>query len=145
MEKKFYQTPEFRKLECEWERKLAADGFSDIEETVGSEKKLAQYALRFGSRQEHFVQKEAKIRYFQLLQGAACQAHFDNDLDRLVMSMKAEGARITEICRVLLKKGILKYRGTIRLIIRKYENRWGIRNWKPEQLDYNLKKKKPIR
>lgn len=144
--RKFYQTPEFRSLEQEWEQKLSASGFEDIEKRCGSNRELKLYSISF-ARWKRDDPQEAAIKrdYHQALQEQVSQAHFDSALDREVMMMKSEGARISEICKALLKEGILKYRGTIRLIIRKYEHRWGIRNWKPELMDYNLKNKKPTR
>lgn len=175
--KKFYQTPEFRKLFNEWEQKLKESGFQDAEEgwretsrrfvlrddcyylnpkwiakkrkaaysDLREDRTLKQSATAFLRYRRDCVGAENKRDYYQMLQRRVSQARFDSDLDRAVMMMKSEGALIVEICRALLKKGILKYRGTIRLIIRKYEHRWGIRHWKPEQMDYNLKNKKPTR
>jgi hypothetical protein len=58
----------------------------------------------------------------------------------------ADGARNCEISRELREIGdpICKgYRQTIMFIIRHYENLWGIKNWKPEQMRVKRWVKKP--
>lgn len=140
MEKKFYQTPEFKRVSTEWEHLLKEEGLEAIDQS--------QNAGGLPIRRKEYndpVWIETKAAYFQALEEQASQAQFDNEIDRIVMTMKAQGAHITEICRALLAIGMSRYRRTVRLIIRKYEHRWGIRNWKPEDLKYDWLKKQRTR
>jgi hypothetical protein len=140
MRKKFYQTKEFKALAEQWEKKLAQDGLADIEKCVGSQRMLKQNSANV-YRQMEATRREAKEYYYQQLSGCLYFSSFDSEVDRVVMSLKAEGANITEICRELLARGMSRYRRTVRLIIRKYEHKWGIRTWKADQLKYYWKKK----
>ena len=135
MAKKFYQTDEFLRISKEWEKRLEKSGFIDAE-------KGQQTVIRYRQNDNEWI--ESKALYYQALQECVSRARFDCEIDRIVMTLKAEGARITEICAALLANGFKKYRGTVRLVIRKYEAKWGIRTWKPEQLNYNLKLKRHI-
>jgi hypothetical protein len=142
MEKKFYQSKEFKELEKKWEEKLEHEGLPDIEKTLGQNRALKQHSSNV-YRQMEETRREAKELYFRQLGMAIHQARFDTEIDRIVMNLKAEGATIVEICRFLRSAGSPRYRRTIRLIVRKYEDRWGIRNWSPSQLKYSWKKKPP--
>lgn len=142
MEKKFYQNREFKELSREWEKKLERDGLPDIEKNVGEQRELKQNASNV-YRQMDPTSREAKELYFQELSQCLHRARFDNEIEKTVMSLKAEGAKIKEICVALAKMGCSRYRRTVRLIIRKYEDRWGIRTWRPDQLKYRWKRKPP--
>ena len=143
MAKKFFQTKEFKELSKIWEEKLNREGLCQIEKQIGEKRVLVQNSSNV-YRQMESTRREAKEIYFQRLGACIYQAHFDCQLDRIIMTLKADGATITEICIQLLELGMSRYRRTVRLIIRKYEDRWGIRSWKPEQLKYRWKKKPPI-
>ena len=63
-------------------------------------------------------------------------------VDKLVMIRHVQGKLIKDISQELKDRGYNKnHRQTIRFIIRKYELKWKIKNWKPEQL--KLKPWKP--
>lgn len=142
MEKKFYQTPEFEELSEEWEKKLEAEGLADAEKSIGRQRTLKQNATNV-YRQMDPVRRQAKELYFQQLGKCLHSACFDSGVDRVVMVLRAQGSKIVEICEALAELGMCRYRRTVRLTIRKYEHRWGIRIWKPEQLKYRWKKKPP--
>lgn len=141
MSKKYYQTREFKSLSIIWEKTLEQEGLGNVEKSLG-----ASLALRQNSsnvyRQMDPVRREAKELYFRKLGQCLHSATFDSGIDRIVMVLRAHGAKIVEICTHLAKMGMRRYRRTIRLIIRKYEDRWGIRTWKPEQLTYRWKPKR---
>lgn len=143
MEKKYWQRPEFKELSKEWEKRLESEGLADIEKDLGASLTLKQNSGNV-YRQMDPDRREAKELYFQQLSSCLHFASFDNEVDRIVMSLKAEGARITDICRFLWIAGRSRYRRTVRLIIRKYEVVWGVRNWTPNQLKYHWKKKPHI-
>jgi hypothetical protein len=139
MGKKYYQTKEFIEISKEWEKKLAENGLPNIEDE--SRRMLKQNSPNV-YRQMDSPRRKAKEEYFQQLGCALYWSSFDNEVDRIVMMLKADGTKISEICHELLARGMSRYRRTVRLIIRKYENRWGIKHWKPDQLKYNWPKKR---
>ncbi len=144
MPSKFFQTPEFKQLESEWYDLLKDSGFKDAEIVVGSEKVLIQNAPNVFF-QANSVVIEAKLEYFVSLSKAVEEeTDWDHPLEKIILSMKAEGAKISEISKEL--KSIYNprcrgYRQTIRFIIRKYENRWKIRKWAAHQLRIKTWKK----
>lgn len=143
MAQKFYETHEFKEVQKEWEQKLENEGLPDIEKVIGNHKTLKQSASNV-YRQMEPTRREAKESYFRELSSYACSTSFDCEVDWFVMTLKADGAKITEICAVLWAFGMRKYRRTVRLIIRKYEERWGVRHWEPSKLKYHWKKKQAI-
>lgn len=156
---KFWRSSQFESLNQEWEKKLKESGFQDVEKKVGREKVLKQssdYAYR--RREATEIVRDAKLTYFTLLSQwiSAEKEFFDPQLtltfnpqfeiqnaDRLIMERTAEGKTIREISRELKSLGMHKFnRDTIRYIRRRYENKWGIKNWKPEQM---VSRRPPIR
>ena len=143
MQKKFYQTKQFQELYNEWEKRLEQEGLGDIEKSLGTKRALKQNSSNV-YRQIDPIRREAKELYFRQLSSCLHTACFDCSVDRVVMVLRAQGAKIVEICRHLATLGMSRYRRTVRFIIRKYEDRWGIRSWRPEQLKKRWKKKQPI-
>lgn len=142
MAKKFYETAEFKTLSSQWEEILEGIGLVDIEKQFGSERALKQNASNV-YRQMDPVRRQAKELYFQQLGKCLHSACFDSGVDRIIMVLRAQGAKIVEICQALAEQGFSRYRRTVRFIIRKYEDRWGIRRWKQEQLKKVWKPKPP--
>ncbi len=83
-----------------------------------------------------FEKIESKRRYFELIaQFFSDERWFEDDSDRLIMQRTSEGWTIAEISKELRSLGKFKFnRDTIRYIRRRYENKWGVRHWKPEQM-----------
>lgn len=84
---------------------------------------------------------DTSSRYYQMLsENLHTEKHFDDEFDRVIMEMTADAKSIKEISAVLKKmvpEG--KQRGkfnrrTIRYVRRRYEKKWGVREWKPEQM-----------
>lgn len=144
MGKKYWETAEFRELAEKWEEKLEHDGLVDIEKCLKQERVLRQSSSNV-YRQMEGTRREAKEIYFRELGKSLRSASFDSYVDLIVMTMRAEGAKIVEICDALARNGTRRYRRTVRLIIRKYENMWGIRIWRTDQLKYHWKKKRVTR
>lgn len=142
--KKYYQTDEFKELSEFWEEILKRNGLGDIEKQfntfLGEKRALKQNSPNV-YRQMDPVRREAKELYFRELSRCLHTACFDCAVDRVVMVLKAEGAKIVEICAALEKLGMKRYRRTVRLIVRKYEDRWGIKIWAQDQLKYRWRKK----
>lgn len=120
---KFWQTKEFKELQEEWNKKLSGAGFKDAEWSL----KLKQKASN-SYRGANKLNRETKLRYYELL-GIAFHAHvFEDPVEKLIMERKACGVtikKISEELKILNEKR--SHRETIGLIIEKYEIIWGIR------------------
>ena len=67
MQKKFYQTDEFKAHQKEWDRRLAESGFEDAEVRQGERctlKQFAAHAFRFGYLGNQEDRREAKRIYY---------------------------------------------------------------------------------
>jgi hypothetical protein len=140
----FWRTPQFLSLQEEWYSKLKDDGFNDIEQTIGIDNfiliKHSSNAYQNTTDKHVRLNKE---QYFLLLTECVNNNTCDNDVDTLIMTKRADGVQINAISNELKALQLTpSHRETIRVIIRKYENRWGIRSWQPQQLDRNYKAKK---
>lgn len=144
---KFWASRAFKELDHKWDRILAEDGFKDAEESGDSDRFLREFSrdkfLRSDpkSRTKTAITIEASFRYFQAItELAAMETEFNDDFDRLIMERTGEGRSIREISEEL--KAILPSdrrrskhnRDTIRYVRRRYEHKWGLKTWKPEQM-----------
>ena len=134
------QSKEFRELQDEWYQKLKDSGFQDIEKTVDEEQKLKQRSSNV-YRQAPEVVRENKENYFTYLGQHIHDEGCDSPVDLHILSRRAEGAKYREIVEELKQMGTPRNRHSVRYIIRRYEKRWGIRYWKPEQLTDHRSKK----
>lgn len=152
---RFRKSSEFQKLKSDWDKKLKDSGFVDAEREVDGFVKLKVATSdtgRFGDIFRHSkdkVKREAQQEYFHLLSQAVSRAtDFEDDSDRLIMERTAEGKTIREISielRSLLPEDRQRSkhnRDTIRYVRRRYENKWGVKSWKPEQM---TSRKAPIK
>lgn len=123
---KFWRTPRFKSLQSEWERKLKESGFIDVER----EGKLIQNAPN-SYRTKVEVMIEAKRRYYDLLgQGVHEEPDFRDDVERYIITRRAEGVQIKQIGIELKATGHRNSVETIRLTLRHYEKKWGIKRKK---------------
>lgn len=131
----FWQTPSFKALQEVWYQRLKAEGFQDAEEIVGGELVLRQSAAH-PYRHHDELGITAKEAYYRLLaQQVQVAAEFQTEVDRVILTMFAEGAKLKKIAEELEKRGERRCRGTIRYRIRTYEMRWGLREYTPKQLN----------
>jgi hypothetical protein len=135
---KYWQTKGFKNLEAIWELKLAESGFNDAETTIKNNRVLKQNSSNC-YRQAPQVVRENKERYFSMLTHCMEYMPPKDRVDRLVMHYLSLGSKIREICEMIRSVGGPNHRQTIRFIIRRYEQAWGIRSWAPEKLDANWK------
>lgn len=137
----FWGNQDFKRLKREWDEKLRESGFEDAEKEVGGERVLRQSADYAYRRKETVgVIRECKLEYFTLLSQKIEETRFEDGWDRLIMEMTAEGKSIREISdhlKALIPKGRKRTkhnRMTICYVRRRYEHKWGIRTWKPEEM-----------
>lgn len=129
----FWRESKFKDLKIRWYKALEEDGFEDIE-TLDEELKqpCKNGYQRFSGKSKDL--REIKLEYYLRLGHALQEQGCDHDIDTLIMQRTSEGFSVKEICEELKTIKSSRNRNTIRWIRRKYENRWGIRKWKPEQM-----------
>jgi len=129
----FWRTKKFKALSIEWDKKLQANGFIDIETRCGGERVLKQRATNAYMQADEF-ERESKLEYFCVLSHLAQTTIFPSPLEQIVMQSHAEGMAIKEIISELNKNGLSRDRRTIRFIIRRWQMKWGIRTWSLSQM-----------
>ena len=125
----------FKQLQAKWYKKLAKTGFIDIEKGDRLKQHASHpYRNAYRSDEGGELLRDSKQKYFELLSYHIQIEKFDCSADEIIMKRISEGAKIKTISAELRKLGHKNERKTIRYVIRKYEHRWNIKNWKPEQL-----------
>lgn len=130
----FWKTPDFKSLQRAWYARLEREGFRDAEEIVGGEYVLKQIAAHPYRGMGHLA-IQTKEAYYRLLGLQVQTGDFASEVDRLILTMFADGRRIKHIVEALHNLGTPRARNTIRFIIRKYEMRWGLREYTAKQLN----------
>lgn len=126
---RFWERPDFVAMQSEWYSHLAASGFEDAERMVGTEPMLRQFSGELtGDRHDE------RRDYFTVLSQCVHVYSFAREVDRIIMAMRAEGAKITHICEELRRRGEHRDRRAVRFRIRVYEMEWGLRKYTPKQL-----------
>lgn len=120
---KYWQTEHFKALQKAWYERLQGEGFKDEEVIIGVCLKLKQY---------RYPQINEDIEgYYIVINDRVESASFDSEIEKVVMTLHARGARHREIGRELKKMNHGHSRYTVWSIIRKYEARWGIKTLPP--------------
>lgn len=151
---RFWKSKAFQELKEEWDEKLKETGFEDAEKEVDGKTVLKRSSYFISSRgKSRDNMKEAEREYCQLLEYLVSrEENFEDRLDKIIMERTAEGKSIREISDELKdqpkiklknKMGNKSDRNTIAYVRRRYENKWGIKYWKPEQMV--SRKTKPTR
>jgi hypothetical protein len=135
----YWKTDDFKALQKAWYERLEKSGFHDAEVVREDElylKKKAKNPYKNMTKE----QVEEKTAYFRLLYETAQNAFFDRDIDEICLIMYAEGKNKKEIRDVLEKIGKVRCRWAILHIIRKYEMRWGLREY--SRREFGLRERK---
>jgi hypothetical protein len=122
---KFYETPEFMKLNEKWAKKLEKDGFEDIEE-FNSPKELLKswHNMRFAAKNNPDMLNETRD-YYLAATNLLNTFTFKNNRDRKIWTMHSEGIterRIAEKLRITnwrVRKLILLLQPRIKKVDRK--------------------------
>ncbi len=130
----FWKTPAFKALQQAWYARLEKDGFRDAEEIINGEYVLKQIAAHPYRGMGHLA-IQTKEAYYRLLGLQVQSGEFASEIDRLILTMFADGRRIKDIVGALASLGTPRCRRTVRVTIRKYEMRWGLREYTPGQLN----------
>jgi hypothetical protein len=124
---KFHETEQFKKQQREWYERLKETGFRDIEVLIGNEQKLMQYSRPY--------RDVDKLEYYQTLTHHFFQEKFENETHKWIMLWRSDGWKIREISeRLKMMELSPSHRETVRYIIRRYEVKWNIKQYKPSQL-----------
>lgn len=130
----FWTTQHFKALQKAWYKRLADTGFEDAEVLVGSELRLKQTAIPH-PRDSELIRRECKEAYYQFVAQKVQETLFSSDIDRLILVWHADGKKIKHICDALESIGKRRCRQTVRVKIRIYEMKWGLRQYTPKQLN----------
>lgn len=147
MKGKYWQKASFQIIRKRWYQKLKETGFVDAEKDVGKKQFLSQVSSN-AYRQASEVIRECKSAYYSLLAECLFEDPPLDEIEKLILLRRSEGHKIKEISRELETRGERCHRQTIRFVIRRYENKWGIRKWNQAQLNpkwMRYKKKLPTK
>ncbi len=133
----YWKSPVFKALQQAWYAKLADKGFEDAEEMVGADMMLKQIAAH-SYRDMDELGITTKAAYYRALGEMVQVSVFQSDVDRMILTMFAEGSKIKQIIDALAGKGSRRCRKTVMVTIRRYEMIWGLRQYTPQQLNKRL-------
>lgn len=138
----YWKTARFKAMQEAWYAKLEESGFKDAEEMRDGEMMLKQtgdHMLAWHTTRMEYtgnlLKFESKETYYRILGEKVQDSAFQNDVDRIIVTMLAEGHRVKEITEELASQGESRCRMTIRMTLRKYEMKWGLRSYSPKQLN----------
>lgn len=106
---------EFLDLQAKWDKKLAKNGFTDIEQRDGRLK--IHETTRFYNMSE--IRKESSEQYYRLASFFYHEHNFINEKQKLVWFYHSNGITIRDIVKKLRKQGYKAHRSTIHELIQK--------------------------
>lgn len=127
----YWKKPDFKALQQAWYQVLESEGFQDAEELIGDDMQLK---LSHRNRRRYYRNQDVSELYFCIVSTMLHTTNFRNDVDRHVIEGHCQGKKAETICQELRERGTPRFRHAIRFIVRRYELRWGLRNWTPQQL-----------
>lgn len=131
----FWRTKRFKELSKEWNQKLIESGFVEIEfENKNGSRSLIRTRANRRFQRSDPISREAILNYFLAVSHRVNSESFPSEVDSMVMIRHSEGATIKEIVDELALNGIRKDRKIIRFIIRRYQMKWGIKDWSREPM-----------
>lgn len=130
----FWKKPEFKALQKQWYQRIKEAGFEDAEEMMDGEPVLKQTAAHnFCSLDE--LTRDSKEAYYVFVAQKVEETIFPSHVDKIILSGVASGKRISHIVQDLQNHGTPRCRFTVRVKIRTYEMKWGIRKYTAKQLN----------
>lgn len=130
----FWKRPEFKALQKQWYQRIEEEGFEDAEELIGDDLVLKQTASSaYGSLDE--ITRESKEAYYTFVAQKVQETEFKSPVDRTILAGVASGRKIRDIVEDLHNQGTPRCRFTVRIKIRTYEMKWGLRQYTPKQLN----------
>lgn len=137
----YWKKQDFKALQKTWYQRLEEAGFRDIECIVEGKYVLKANSFHIHKGEDPLILENKRI-YFILISQRFEGESFGSEVDRLILFMYSNGKRIKEICEALARKGESRCRRTVRVIIRRYEMKWGLRKYSRKELNnYHQHKK----
>lgn len=133
----FWRTKKFKTLIVTWNKKLEESGFDDAEVELKGDRALKQRATN-SYRQASQLERESRLEYYSFLGYLAHNTMFVDETEKFIMIRHSEGAEDKEIVEELQNMGCSKHRQTVSYIIKRWQVKWGIKNWSLRQR--NLRK-----
>ncbi len=133
----FWRTKKFKTLIVVWNKKLEISGFKDAEIEVKGDRALKQRATN-AYRQASELERESRLEYYSFLGYLAHNTKFEDLTEQLIMIRHSEGYEDKEIVEELKSMGCSKHRQTVSYIIKRWQMKWGVKNWSLKQR--NLRK-----
>jgi hypothetical protein len=130
-----------KKLLKHWNKILEVEGHNAEKVLVNGERVLRQNAEN-AYRAIDQVRREAKESYFRLMSGFLANEIFSSIVHKYILIRICDGATIAGISRELESMGEISKYQSIRFVIRKYEMKWGVKNWKLKELTQTVYPKK---
>ena len=116
--------PGFKQLLAEWNQKLYESGFRDVEDEKFGERILKKSGSARRYEKLDIITREAKFEYFRRLQTLVHETHFDNEFERQVMALYAQGVSQAMIKRVMKIEG---HRCKVYYPIYRWLKTWGLK------------------
>jgi predicted metal-dependent hydrolase len=110
-----------------WEASLEDEGLSELDLSKSSSFKLFDSDVMP-------LSEGLKLDYYLKIFSMFHMEQFENEKNRKVIELWSQGKNKSEITRTLDTLGLHLNRETIRYVIRRFEHKWGIRNWTLKQL-----------
>jgi hypothetical protein len=110
----YWTTNKYKRLAATWDKRLAREGLGLVDR---------DHAKAYEPSDER------EVYYRMMGSHVAANCEFDTPIDKYVLTQYVSGVMLKDIVKGLKLKGFPRDRSTLRWIIRKYENRWGVRRW----------------
>src|ERR1700676_3488136 len=94
IQKKFYKTNEFNDLSKEWNAKLKASGFNDLEE---GENEYTKLPISVNTRASRFKSRTETERYFEIASDYLRNGKFNTPNERMIWELHCQGDSLVEI------------------------------------------------
>lgn len=112
-----FETPEFKKLQQQWYKKLEKSGFDEQEQADGNLKKWSSYFKNTHSDPSKFWAKE---EYFRLAGQFLWSNTWESKYDRLVWELHSDGLSNNAVMKALKAKRKPYQKTVVSEIIKKY-------------------------
>lgn len=119
-----FDRPGFKQLLAEWNRKLAESGFHDVEATCYGERVLKKSGSARRYERMDPITRDAKFQYFSQVAKLVSEAKFENEFERRVLTLYAQGKSQAAIKRML---GVQGHRCKIYYPVYRWLKAWGLK------------------
>lgn len=118
------ETPGFKALLDEWNKKLLSSGFKDIETMDNGEPILKRFDSYSRDKNLNTITRETDIEYYERVAQLISKTEFNNEQERQIMVLYSEGISQVEIRRILNIEG---HRCKVYNPLYKWLTLWGLK------------------